>query len=190
MNYEKYRNKRTEMDWSKHELIIKEDEFTKIFMLKKPDTVTYRVIFINTFAPSGDSILTVTGDFGNWVFCRPFVPSNEGYVEDHYWVEKLKIHSCQVPGSYDSEETYKEINEYYNSKLEDKGSYSKEEWGELEEWITRIKRYSDDELEYTYNVYREKPIFIDYEDIPFCKKISVQLDYIFDAFDEMCRRLS
>jgi len=37
------------------------------------DSSTNYIQFINT-----DRVLTVTGDFGNWVFCRPFVPSPDG----------------------------------------------------------------------------------------------------------------
>ena len=47
------------------------------------------------------------------------------------------------------------------------------------------------EVNYTYMAYRDsgKPSFIDYEMIPFFKKVEPRLEIIFDAFDEICYRL-
>jgi hypothetical protein len=134
--------------------------------------------------------LSVFGDFGNWVFCRPFHPSAEGFVSEMYWNEKLKIGSSQDHAKYDSEGTAKEIEQLIKSGLKEYG-YKGKELKQAKEWFKDLLTYTDDEVEYLYHAYRcwEKPSFIDYEQIPLCKKGSVQLEIIFDAFDEICNRL-
>ena len=86
-----YRKKNTDIDWGKHEMTIRQEGSITIHHLKFPDSSIYNVKFIN-----GEGVLTVTGDFGNWVFCSPFVPSETGYVSEAYWLEKLRIASCQI----------------------------------------------------------------------------------------------
>jgi len=133
--------------------------------------------------------LSVFGDFGNWIFNRPFLPSPDGYVSDGYWYEKLRISSSQTHSRYDSEATAEELKEHINGGLEEWG-YEGYELEKAKEWFKTLLYHSDDELDYTYEAYRgENPTQMDYEDIPFCKRGSVQLDIIFDAFDEICKRL-
>lgn len=133
--------------------------------------------------------LSVFGDFGNWIFCRPFHPSADGFVSDAYWNEKLKIASSQEHAKFDSDETAKEIEELINGGLEDWG-YDGDRLDEAKEWLSDLLEYVDDELDYTYHAYRGyNPTELDYEDIPFCREGSIQLKIIFDAFDEMCNRM-
>ena len=35
--------------------------------------------------------LIITGDYYNWIFCRPFTPDKDGSVSEMYWIEKLQI---------------------------------------------------------------------------------------------------
>lgn len=182
------RTKRSSVDWSKHEFKIWKDKRVTIFSLEQPHTTDRRVTFIN-HKYGVDSGLTVTGDYGNWVFCREFHPSSDGYVSDDYWLEKLSIGSCQKPGEYDSKKTVQRIKEFYKDRVSEKSYYSKEDWFELKEWVRSLLMYSDDEVEYTYYAYREKPDFIEYESVPFVKDIKIQLKIVFDAFEEMCRRM-
>jgi hypothetical protein len=183
------RDKRTNVDFSKHihsvEVYKNGDKEIRIDHFKIPDTNMNYIQFINT-----DRVLTITGDFGNWVFCRPFVPGPKEYVSDIYWLEKLKILSTQVPGSYDGEETAKEIQELIDKGLEDYG-YEGDELEKMKEWYTDLLRHTDDEFEYIYHAYRgcNRPN-IDNEGIPFCKKLNPWLNVIFDAFDEICRRMN
>jgi len=136
-----------------------------------------------------DEGLSVFGDFGNWVFCRPFHPSPDGYVSEMYWNEKLKIGSTQEHAEYDGEETYKELQEMIDTGFEDYG-YEGDVLESAKEWFRGLQKYTDDEIEYTYEAYRGvNPANVDYDYIPFAKKGSVQLEIIFDAFDEICRRL-
>ncbi len=67
---------RTGIKFHDHILTIdKESDNTITYHLKKPDTITNNIKFINT-----NGLLVVTGDFGNWVFCRDFHPnSNQEY---------------------------------------------------------------------------------------------------------------
>jgi len=184
------RESRTGVDFSKHEhrveIFKSEKNEIQIDHFQVGSNNCKYIQFINT-----DRTLTVTGDYGNWVFCRPFVPSEDGYVSDGYWLEKLKILSEQDSAlSFDSEETTKEIQELIDKGLEDYG-YEGEELSKAKEWFKELLEEADDELEYTFKAYRDysKPDFIDYEQIPFQKKVNNWLLIIFDAFDEICKRL-
>lgn len=94
---------RTNIDWSKHELIIEEHDTHTVHWLKKPDTIDCNVKFTNIHGQ-----LLVTGDFKSWVFCRGFVPSAEGCVSDYYWCEKLSIANHAMK--------YKEYNTSYTAE--------------------------------------------------------------------------
>ena len=168
----------TTVDWSKHELIEIQTNEMSIHHLKKPDTIEQNVKFINT-----NNILAVTGDYGNWIFCREFHPSKDGYVSPYYWIEKLEIYSTQTGTEYSAEETEKAIEEFesdYDSEYVN---------DEFEDWIERLKESVHDEIEYTQIAYREHPNDIDVESIPFEKEIKVWLRCVFDAFNEICKRI-
>ena len=133
---------------------------------------------------------SITGDYGNWICSRYLYPSAEGHILDSYIGEKFRYKSTQQLSKYDPEETTKEIQEKINGGLEEYG-YEGEDLQKAIEWYTNLLSYVDDEIEYTYQAYRDcyKPDFIDYDEIPFAKEPNIQLMIIFDAFDEMCRRL-
>jgi hypothetical protein len=181
--------KRTSVDWSKHE--HKVEIFTcgekeiRVDHFQVGDSKVKYIKFINT-----DETLTITGDYGNWVFCRPFVPSKDGYVSDGYWLEKLRISSEQKLSDLDFESISKEIEELINSGLEEYG-YENEKLNQAKEWFKELLEETDDEISYYAKAFRDysKPNFIDYEMIPTTKKMPSWLNVIFDAFDEMCRRL-
>lgn len=133
--------------------------------------------------------LSVFGDFGNWIFCRPFYPSAGQKVSPDYWLEKLRVSSCQEPSKYDPERTEEELHRLINGELAEWG-YEGEDLERCTEWLKELLRYVDDELEYTYEAYRgENPTEMDCEYIPFVKTISVQLEIVFEAFNEICNRL-
>lgn len=189
MELKKLREKKTSWDFSKNEHrreVFKSSEGNKIIIdhLQKGNSSMGYVRFVND-----DYGLSVFGDFGNWIFCRPFVPSEEEYVCVMYWNEKLKISSCQSHSEFDGEETGKEIEELINGGLEEYG-YEGDKLKEIKDWYKELLEYTDDEIEYTYQAYRGcyRPD-IDYECIPFVKKGSYQLEIVFDAFNEICNRL-
>jgi hypothetical protein len=177
-------SKRTDVDWSKHELKITKNDHVMIHDLKNPNSLINRVRFINTCG-----IMAVNGDFGNWIFCREFHPYSEfGGVCDSYWCEKLRIASTQEPSNYDSEATRKALLKELNEDYKDHEYNLKEE----HEWLKYIKgclSCVDDELEYKYYAYREYPSFCDHECVIFVKDINYWLKVVFDAFEEICKRL-
>lgn len=174
---------RTGIDFSKHELIITDNEFVNICWLKIPDRMMNNIKFINT-----NGILAVTGDFGNWIFCREFHPSADGYVSDGYWDEKLRIASVQQSHKFDSEQTIKDIDEFVEEHeyYFETDSDVKEE---IEEWIEDLRQASDDETDYINVAYRQNPSWLDCEYVPFGKKRHTWLSIIYDAFDEICNRM-
>jgi hypothetical protein len=151
-----------------------------------------------------DGILAVTGDYGNWIFCREFIPAEKNSVSDGYWLEKLRISSSQQPSSYDSKETAKELHnrikelndewketeeEYENDQHNSKYLSLKTKHEETLEYFNDCLNTVDDELDYTYQAYRNMPNYYDYEFPVFEKSLNVWLLIIFDGFDEICNRL-
>jgi hypothetical protein len=168
----------TNIDFSKHELTITEHGDFTVYELKKPSTVIHGITFI-----CGKGITTVTGDFGNWVFCREFHPSpNEG-VSRCYWDEKLTILSSQRCENYDDETTLKEIQEFKNNFPY---NYDREMNEEEIDWVEQLEENLFDEIDYTTVAYRQKPSTIDYDSIPFGKKRHHWLEVIYDAFNIIC----
>lgn len=233
------KGKRTGIDFSEHEVIITEQEGLLVHYFKKPNTITHSIKFINT-----NNILAVTGDFGNWIFCREFHPSADGYVSEGYWNEKLTIKSEQTCSKFDSEETEKELQKMldehqvledilnnfkeYNNIDEDLdnddlikeinskddlifkdsgnvnvptndlddvlGIFEYEEYLKEEDkkFVEELISSVDDELDYTSTAYRNlyySGTRFDYENIPYYKTTHRWLLIIYDAFDEICRRM-
>lgn len=182
------REKLSDWDFSEHthtreEFKSENGNTITIDHLRKGNSNMEYVRFVND-----DYGLSVFGDFGNWIFCRPFLPSKEGYVCVSYWNEKLKISSYQDHAEYDAEETEKEINELINTGLEEYG-YEGEELVKAKEWFTDLLLYVEDEIEYIYHAFRFANCpFDDLEDVPYAKKGSCQLLVVFDAFNEICNR--
>lgn len=180
---------RTGIDFSKHdhrvELFKCGEKEIRVDHFQVGNSRMEYIQFINT-----DEVLTVTGDFGNWVFCRPFVPSQKGRVSDSYWIEKLSIASEQKLDALDLDTIEVNIKELIDSGLEEYG-YEGKELEQAKEWFGELLQETYDELSYLSKAYRDyyKPSFLEDEIIPCTKKIPVWLNIIFDAFEEICQRL-
>jgi hypothetical protein len=187
------RKKRTNIDFSKHKHsfeIFKNDLGSEIRVdhFKIDGSVIGYIKFINT-----DGILSITGDYGNWIFCRPFIPSANGFVSDGYWLEKLKINSEQHFVELDFDSIIEEINHLIDHGLEDYG-FDHDELRKSIEWFQDLLDVAlmEDKYDYIYNAFRSYSIpdcLSDLELIPLYKKIPERLNIIFDAFDEICERL-
>lgn len=171
------KGKRTGIEFEKHELTIIRQEGLLVHHLKKPDSYLDSIKYINT-----NGIMAVTGDYSNWIFCREFHPTADGGVSDSYWREKLKIGSCQEPSKFDAERTEEEIKEMLND--------AEHNWSEeVKDYLSELLRITDDELEYTYYAYRQRPSGWDAESVPFVKSVDYHFLAILDGFDEICRRM-
>ncbi|MBF0554274.1 MAG: hypothetical protein HQK96_06885 [Nitrospirae bacterium] len=170
------RKKRTKVDWSKHKLTIKQiNGENVIYEFAVPGHRAQSVIFINAAG-----IMAVTGDWGNWFFCREFHPSPDEYVSDGYWIQKLKIASCQEPYDFDSVEVIREI-----EQLKKDHELSPEEI----EWLDELEIAATDG-EYAFIAKAmDHPSSFDCEMIPDGKVIKWWLLVVFDAFDEICNQL-
>lgn len=180
-------SKRTKVDFSNHKLVIEEYPGVLIHKFRRPDTGVHNLVFINTCG-----ILAVTGDFGNWVFCREFHPSTDSDdVSDGYWDEKLQIASEQKAKKYDSEYTKELIKEFKKNFPHNYGNGSHDYVidDEVKDWFESLEQNVDDEIEYTYIAYRDKPNYIDYEDIPFGVKRHAWLNAVYDGFEAICEYL-
>lgn len=167
---------RTHVNWDKHELKIIETPEVKIWTLKLPDRARlHSVNFINTCG-----VMTVTGDYSNWVFCREFHPSSDGRVDDYYWIEKLQISSTQNGLEFDSEGTEKRIQELLEEGVTDR------EREYLEGCLNTLEDGGWYYEQYAYSENCGK--FEDYECVPFEKRVVFHLKVVFDAFDEICKR--
>lgn len=173
---------RTKIDFSRHEVKVTEYDGVLIHKFSLPNTIERSVTFINTCG-----VMTVTGDFGNWVFDREFHPSKGGKVSNSYWDEKLQIASeSQKSHEYCPKETLRlirnlrdECDEYFGRSLTE----------EETEWFEDLENNVTDRLEYEYVAYRNKPSIVEYEWVPYGKSRHVWLDAVYDAFDAMCEKL-
>lgn len=171
------KGKRTGLDFEKHELRITEQDDLLVHYLRKPNTVCDSIKFINT-----NGIMAVTGDYGNWIFCREFRPGPRAGVSDGYWKEKLHISSCQEPEKYDPDKTKDEI--LRRMTEEDCPS-------EYMDYYKKILHYVEDgKIDYMYHAFNDTPSGMDYEYIPYVKTVDHWLLCVFDGFDEICRRLT
>lgn len=174
---EEIRKKRTKKNFSEYKVeVIKHGDDVLIHRFAKPDTRCGSVTFINA-----EGILAVTGDYGNWIFCREFYPSKDGYVSDGYWLEKLRISSTQKPCDFDADLTRQEIESQMAEEdidEEDK-AYLENLLGYLDEGEERYLVYAHDNL----------PRNRDHEYVPISKRLNPWLEVIFDTFDEICRRM-
>lgn len=174
------KGRRTGVDFSNHQLEVVKNEHVMVHHLKQPGTIINNIRYVNI---SGN--LVVTGDFGNWIFCRPFHPSSTTTeVSASYWMEKLEIHSCQVPTKYNPEETLKSLKEYKKDRKK-QGWLTKEE----KQYLNRCMELVDDHLEYQFYAYRELPHGWDYEDVIHEEKVKPWFQVVLDGFEEICRRL-
>ena len=169
---------RTTTDFSQHELKITASENLSIHDLRMADSPLFRVRFINTCGH-----LIVDGDYGTWVFCREFMPSKEGYVSSMYWVEKLQADSTQQAKVFDNNQAVKQVTALTISANENGCSEGTDIW--LDELM-----YAAELSEYEYiAVIMDYPPDIDSEDLPDGKIVNPRLNIIFDAFEEVCRRM-
>jgi hypothetical protein len=132
--------------------------------------------------------MAVTGDFGNWIFCREFHPSKEGGVSDGYWKEKLGIASTQKASDYSSKLTEQRIKEAINGGMEKYG-YKGDKLKAVKYFLTECLDHVENEHEYVAYAYQNHPGFMDTEEIPFQKETKPWLLSVFDGFDEICRRI-
>jgi len=176
--------KRTTVNFDDHELNISKSEGLLIHDLKKPDSLMCRIKFVNI-----EGALIVLGDYGHWMFCREFHPSPDGHVDDHYWIEKLEMYSTQKAREYDSEATFKELENGINGGLEEYG-YTDDDLEVMKEYYKNCQMYSDTEWEYVAFAHGDdKPSLIEHDQVPFVQRTKQWLLIVFDGFDEICRRL-
>lgn len=177
--------KRTTVDFSRHELITEFNNSIKMWKLKIPNSSYEHISFVNT-----QGVLLVTGDFGNHVFCREFHPTADGYVSDEYWCEKYRIATEEKTHEYDDQTTEKLLLSGIRFELEEYG-YEGDDLKVMKEYYRDLLEHVyADEWEYIGYAYNEyMPGVITAEDVPFCQKIKYRLLIVFDAFEEICKRM-
>lgn len=173
----------TGRDWSNHNLAIFQSPNAMRYILHRPGTSFERVVLINS-----DGILAITGDFGNFIFCREFSPEKDGTQDIQYWAEKAKISSLQQVERYDSDATEKELQRMIETGLEEYG-YEGEELREAKQFMRDCLRYTSTEFEYMNFAYNNRPGGFDPEMLVFIKSHDHQLMVVLDAYNEMCHRL-
>ncbi len=173
--------KRSGVDFKDHKLEIIRNDGVVIYKFKKPNTITQQVIFINACG-----VLTVTGDYGNWVFCREFYPGGDP-VSDMYWLEKAQISSTQKVEVFDKQATEKALGDAIRDLS--KGSWDPQEQDELNEYYVGCLDRIYDPMEYEMYAYREYPSFCDPNIAIKIMDTDFSLKVIFDAFDEITQKI-
>jgi hypothetical protein len=164
-----------QIDWSKHELKIVNNEFIQQFELKILDSITHRVCFTNV-----DNRMLVTGDFGNWVCSRRFYPTDDLFIG--YFKEKFQYLSTQTFSEFDGKETYLEIQRL----LTEEEDLTIDEIEYLENISTEVY----DEISYKYHAYiTNVGRFEEYGNIPYVREENFWFNYIHQAFCEIGKRL-
>lgn len=187
---------RTGIDFSKHNYTVEKytnaaNKEIRVDRLQIDNDQCLMIQFMNT-----DENLIVTGDFGDWIFCRPFIPSAQGMVSDSYWLEKLQIanSNMEIKPNYNWEEIKQCIEEKIAEIKDDLETEIEEDSkNELKEYLEELhelynKADYGDFLEYLHYAYRETR-HLDSEWVTNYKNIPGQLLLVFDAFDEICRRI-
>jgi len=178
------KGKRTGVEFENHELLTAKQDGLLIYELKKPNSLMGRIRFVNI-----EGAMVVIGDYGHWMFCREFHPSPTGHVDDGYWREKLEMYSTQKAREYDSEATYKELEDGINGGLEEYG-YMDDDLDVMKEYYKNCQMYSETEWEYIAFAHGDdKPNFIDHDQVPFVERTKQWLMIVYDGFDEICRRI-
>ena len=127
--------------------------------------------------------------YRNWMFDRGFWPHNDvEYISDYYWCEKIVASSTQDPYVFDEAATRKELEEGIEHGLADYG-YEDEQLEEMIEYYEECLCHMDCNEIYLAYAHENKPNFIDHEQVVYCKGVHPQLEVVFDAFEEVCRRL-
>ena len=179
--------KRTDIDFSSHILNVLETEEITIHHLKKPNTVVNNVKFTNI---SGN--LVVTGDFGNWIFCRNFYPSvKESGVSDGYWIEKLETYSTQKGKVFDFEKTVEELKrkkKEYIQECKEEEVEPNIEWIEYFDECINVAECGNED-DYKHQAFTNIPDNYDWEETILVESTNNRLKIIFDAFEEVCSRL-
>ena len=178
------RKKRTGIDFSKHEVVVTKEEGLLIHHIRKPGSVVHNIKFINT-----NDIMAVTGDFGNWIFCREFHPSEKSTVSDGYWLGKLRMSSTQEPAVYDSETASKQVQDIIDYWREDRTEDELSEDYDILEWLDELLESTDDGEGVFIAKLLDCPRGFESEDLPTGRKINRWLECVFDGFDEICNRI-
>jgi hypothetical protein len=132
--------------------------------------------------------MNVVWDFWCWSFCRNFIPSETEKIYLSYFAEKAFIaNNNQWIEVFDLDELEKQIEE----KIKD----FKEQWYEWDE-LEEIQIYynnfltSENEIDYICKIRNtDMPESLDYEDILDWKVYSSRFIIIYQAFNEICKRL-
>lgn len=170
------KGKRTNLEFEKHELFVTNRDGLLVHHLKKPNTDCDNVKFVNT-----NGIMAVTGDYGNWIFCREFHPSNNDKVSDQYWIGQLTYASTQKPYEFSKDETRAQIEALLSEEdLED---------DEIEYLQGCLEKVDEGGFDYEHYAHRENVgRFQDHESVPLVEKPKHLLLVVFDAWEEVCRR--
>lgn len=165
--------KRTDKDFTEYVLIDESTEYYTKYILKHKDySYAHSVSFLTI-----DNKMIVGGDYGNWLFGVGFAPEPKNEIDsESYVIEKLEMKSTQKGYVYSEEITKKNINDWFEDDLE------------KEDHIKQLmdNAYSEDALyEEVFN------LGYGYEELDYFKGVELhpKLKYVFDYFDEICKRL-
>lgn len=172
--------RRTTIDLSEHELMVNKSDILTIYEFRLGGCSVFR----GATMVVGLGITAITGDYGNWIFATEFHPKKDGYVDDVYWIQKLRRNSCQEPTVFDSSFCEQQIKELLDSQE----SVLTNEDGEF---LYGLQGAIISEQAYNNFVFANKDMWSGtYADLPTGRKVRQHLLILFDMFDEMCERIA
>ena len=167
------------------------DKKIRVDHFKRQDSIVGYVKFVNCLCDYPN--MTVTGDFGNWSFCRNFIPSPEATkISQGYWIEKASIHSSQDFNKLDMNMIQEDIYDLIDGGLVE-WDLDEEDHKHTLDWFRSLLEYAyeDNDFEYRAKAFLDvyRPKCIDYDDIPLHTSIPPQLLCVFDAFELICESM-
>ena len=174
---------RKNMDFSKCELTIHRDEYVTIHKLHKDTSPTFNIDFINT-----NGVCVITGTCGEWVLSDNLLPKPGSRICDDYWAKKLSSHETgQEAYEFSKQFTKDAIVEDIKSVNH---SYEEEDYRTVMDYFVGcLECLEESQLEYEHFAINELPDCMECESIVIARSIKKDVLYIFDVFEEICRRL-
>jgi len=176
------KEKHSKIKFDQHKLHVVENDHFSSFHLKIDGTIRNNVKFTLI-----DGVTLITGDFGNWVACRPFNPRDGDIDSVGYFCEKLTISSTQETKEWDSDYLESEVKDLIDG-LKERGVKGKS-FEKSKEFLEDSLGFGDDEIDYVSYCRDNMPECFDYEYLPDGYVTKYRIFVLVDAFNEIYQRL-
>jgi len=183
-------------DFSKHELIIKEDKHSAIYelILRYEDNDKFKRLYRCTLSyiyTEFDTLMTMSGDFGFYIFGQS-LGFDKGGISKPYFLEKLRYHTTQdLKSHWDYDHYCEDLKELRNQFVENSEDIEEEYYSKILTHFDNMLEFSD---QYQFEKYLWEMNSEDREEIfgeivgAIGQRLNPYVDIIYDAFCEINNR--